>query len=223
MSPTASSPKKKKIIDRQVSRLFDGSAAFKELSPEMQRDIQSTTIEIVETLAGRGASEADFPDFVANLIEGTFRAIVDSTIEQMRAYAEMVKSATESIKEFEDKSAAPRPAHDRQQLLASMVLMGINRIVVTDGKISAKIRFTLADEPIYSRRIKACRSCPHLSHSADPGVDQPLKKSGTTAGALCSITGEMVAVAAWLGFERCPDPDPEAPSQSRWGELRAEK
>jgi hypothetical protein len=29
----------------------------------------------------------------------------------------------------------------RQQLLATMVLMGINRIVVTDGRISAKVTF----------------------------------------------------------------------------------
>ena len=32
-------------------------------------------------------------------------------------------------------------AKQRQQLMASMVLMGINRIVVTDGKISAKVMF----------------------------------------------------------------------------------
>jgi hypothetical protein len=32
-------------------------------------------------------------------------------------------------------------ARGRQQLLATLVLMGINRIVVTDGKINAKIRF----------------------------------------------------------------------------------
>jgi hypothetical protein len=32
-------------------------------------------------------------------------------------------------------------ARSRQQLLATIVLMGINRIVVTDGKINAKIKF----------------------------------------------------------------------------------
>jgi hypothetical protein len=34
-------------------------------------------------------------------------------------------------------------AMDRQQLLATMVLMGINRLVVTDGKISASCLFQL--------------------------------------------------------------------------------
>lgn len=37
--------------------------------------------------------------------------------------------------------AARRVAAARQQVLATMVLMGINRIVVTDGKISARLEF----------------------------------------------------------------------------------
>jgi isochorismate hydrolase len=36
-------------------------------------------------------------------------------------------------------AARRRMAIDRQQLLATMVMMGINRVVVTDGKISAHI------------------------------------------------------------------------------------
>jgi hypothetical protein len=40
-------------------------------------------------------------------------------------------------------AARRRMAMDRQQLLATMVLMGINRLVVTDGKISASCLFEL--------------------------------------------------------------------------------
>jgi hypothetical protein len=40
-------------------------------------------------------------------------------------------------------AARQRMAMDRQQLLATMVLMGINRLIVTDGKISASCLFTL--------------------------------------------------------------------------------
>src|SRR5262249_18944765 len=39
------------------------------------------------------------------------------------------------------QSARTQLATSRQQLLATMVLMGINRIVVTDGKIQAKIMY----------------------------------------------------------------------------------
>jgi len=36
-------------------------------------------------------------------------------------------------------AAKRRIAIDRRQLLATMVMMGINRVVVTDGKIVAKL------------------------------------------------------------------------------------
>src|SRR5437899_8027455 len=47
----------------------------------------------------------------------------------------------ESIEEKLVPSARTQLATSRQQLLATMVLMGINRIVVTDGKIQAKIMY----------------------------------------------------------------------------------
>jgi hypothetical protein len=154
--------------------------------------------------------EVGFPSFVASLIQGTFHAIVSSSIEQMRAYAELVKSVAQSLNEFRDQNVSENQAKDnlvsrypnvfqlnivegsprvqprdnfdtsgdlpnfkkdlglsdditdldeetindklipaarddlarsRQQLLSTMVLMGINRIIVTDGKINAKVQF----------------------------------------------------------------------------------
>ena len=38
-------------------------------------------------------------------------------------------------------AARTQLATSRQQLLATMVMLGINRIVVTDGKISAKVMY----------------------------------------------------------------------------------
>ncbi len=161
------------------------------------------------TQAARMVKEINFPQFVASLIDGTFKAIVTSSIEQMKAYAEMVKSVSASINDFKDKNTTdaeaqqslvsrypqlmqmqivdghqkvmPRDdafgedmpdfgkdlglsenitsldeetitqklvpaarddlARGRQQLLATTILMGINRIIVTDGKINARIRF----------------------------------------------------------------------------------
>lgn len=161
------------------------------------------------TQAARMVDEIDFPKFVASLVEGTFHAIVQSSIEQMKAYAEMVRSVSTSLNEFKDQNTTENQARDhlvqkyprhfqiqiinneprvtqregsedlplpdfmkelglpnelselddelieeqlvpaarddlargRQQLLATTILMGINRIIVTDGKINAKIRF----------------------------------------------------------------------------------
>lgn len=90
----------------------------------------------------------DFPQFVAALIAGVFQAIVNASIQQMHAYAELVASAVKVVDAFletedcdedgdekkQQAAAAARPlARQRQQQLATMVLMGINRIVVTDG------------------------------------------------------------------------------------------
>jgi hypothetical protein len=155
-------------------------------------------------------SAIDFPSFVSSLIQGTFQAIVDASIQQMEAYAELLKNAALTVDQFmkdnvtdgtardylcdrfggvferdtnsneprlKVKSGAggtdgelpsffqgiglPSPdsldddsvedkvvpatrrmlAEQRQQTLATMVLMGINRIVVSDGEISAKLQF----------------------------------------------------------------------------------
>lgn len=153
----------------------------------------------------------DFPKFVAGLIDGVFSAIVDSSIKQMEAYAELVKNVSKSVDQYMkdnvsenqsrdylanrypdhieldlngeqpkvktkqgyDENSMPdffsdlglgmpmenfdddtveeqlvpaarkRMAMDRQQLLATMVLMGINRLVVTNGFIKSKVIFKL--------------------------------------------------------------------------------
>jgi hypothetical protein len=148
---------------------------------------------------------------VADLIHGTFDAIVTSSIRQMEAYGDLLKNVTKSVGEYmrdnvtqnnardylaqqypdylevdtvgQQPSLKPkdsagdlplpdfakelgisapvesldeetveqtlvpaarqRMALDRQHLLATMVLMGINRLVVTDGNIEAKVLFQL--------------------------------------------------------------------------------
>ncbi|WP_419815797.1 hypothetical protein [Glacieibacterium sp.] len=46
-------------------------------------------------------------------------------------------------------------AKQRQQLMASMVLMGINRIVITDGRISAKIMYDFTSKDSLSKKRSA--------------------------------------------------------------------
>ena len=151
----------------------------------------------------------DFPSFVAGLIQGTFHAIVDASIQQMEAYAELLKNVAMNVDKFMTDNISEQSARDhladryddvfardtssgepklvvkkngsgpselpsfltdlgfqstddldddaisnrvvpaarrdmaqmRQQTLATMVLMGINRIVVDDGEINAKLQF----------------------------------------------------------------------------------
>jgi hypothetical protein len=148
----------------------------------------------------------DFPSFVASLIQGTFQAIVDSSVQQMEAYAELLKNVAGTVDRFMSDNVTDGMAKDyladqysgvlgrdtrdgkpklvvrqsggelpsffkdlglatpadltddtindvvvpatrrqmaerRQQTLATMVLMGINRVVVKDGEINAKLVF----------------------------------------------------------------------------------
>ena len=161
------------LVRSQVKALLARSPAFGSLPPDVRREIAHDTVKIANYLAGsptrRGADkpvgEIEFPGFVSSLIKGVFDAIVDASIKQMEAYAELVAGVTKALNEFSNANISDNQArnhlHDRlpyffsrsrgktkrlpvrlatnrQKLLATMMLMGINRVVVTDGKISAK-------------------------------------------------------------------------------------
>lgn len=182
-------------------------------------------------VAGMLLNEVKFPQFVAGLIEGVFSSIVKSSIEQMRAYQEMIAAVAQSLHQFMDDNVSANQGRDsmvdqfpdlfeigtdewgdsgeprlrlrdgvdeqealqrvnnklefengalksldlsddnvekalvensriqlarqRQQLMASLVLMGINRIVVTDGRISAKIIYDVRAQDRLSKRRSA--------------------------------------------------------------------
>jgi hypothetical protein len=174
---------------------------------------------------GALVQKVDFPHFVGGLIQNVFQAIVDSSLQQMKAYGELVANVAKTVDDFakdnisenngrdwlagkfpdvfdvnvsadstaqaegSDAAALPKAtlatkgenpeddlkkvsnevglakpvtdisdpdeeerlvmgarlqmARGRQQLLASMVMLGINRIVVTDGLIHAKVIFDM--------------------------------------------------------------------------------
>jgi hypothetical protein len=185
---------------------------------------------------GELVKKVDFPNFVSGLIQNVFRAIVDSSIQQMHAYGELLANVAKTVDQFAqdnltennardwlaqkypgklgidtsemssgfaagDTTAAVTPklvtkgedaeadlktistdlgldkpitdisdpdqeqnlvikarlqmARQRQQLLASMVVLGINRIVVTDGLIHAKVVFDLQASDVAQRGAKA--------------------------------------------------------------------
>ena len=152
----------------------------------------------------------EFPTFVADLIKGTYNAIIDASIKQMEAYASLVANVAKTVDQFmsdnitdnqardyltsqypshfkidasdgspkvvakegaEDKqkpnfqgdldlsedvdvsddaaegtlvpAARRKMARSRQQMLSTMVMMGVNRIVVTNGRIRATMGFRI--------------------------------------------------------------------------------
>lgn len=49
---------------------------------------------------GTGGTASDFPTFVADLVQGVFQSIVGSSIQQMEAFGDLVKSVAESLNDF---------------------------------------------------------------------------------------------------------------------------
>jgi len=188
------------------------------------KDFEAGAIKQGVQQFGELVKKVDFPMFVSGLIQNVFQAIVDSSIQQMRAYGELLANVAKTVDQFAQDNltennardwltqkyptklgidvsqtdsgfslgdtpavAAPKlitkgddaetdlksisadlgldkpitdvsdpdqeqalvlnarlqMARQRQQLLSSMVVLGINRIVVTDGLIHAKVVFDL--------------------------------------------------------------------------------
>jgi hypothetical protein len=181
------------------------AAPADEFSPRAANNVARITGETLNAIA--------FPTFVADLIKGTFNAIVDASIQQMEAFGQLLANVAKTVDQFmsdnitdnqaRDYLAAQYPGHfrieieenaarlkvrdgaddlpapnfktdlgitedvsldedaaeealvpaarrklasSRHELLSTMVLMGINRIVVTSGRIRATMGFRIATE-----------------------------------------------------------------------------
>ena len=173
-----------------------------EFNPRAASQVARVTRQTLNAIA--------FPTFVADLIKGTFNAVVDATIQQMEAYAALLANVAKTVDQFmadnitdnqaRDYLANSFPGHfrvdtsgevprmgiregagdrakpdfrrtlnlpedvdvdedtaeevlvpaarrqlaqNRHQVLATMVLMGMNRIVITSGKIRAQMGFRI--------------------------------------------------------------------------------
>jgi hypothetical protein len=171
-----------------------------EFAPRAAGNVATITRDTLNAVA--------FPTFVADLIKGTFQAIVNASIQQMEAYGQLLSNVAKTVDQFmadniSDNNARdylagtypghfkvetsgegakvvvrdgaddlPKPdfktqfglnsdvdldddevektlvpaarrsmARNRHSMLSTMVLMGINRIVVTSGRIRATMGF----------------------------------------------------------------------------------
>ena len=92
------------LVKNLHDRLDAVTASAPGISAEIDKVMESYIDMLVSIETGRkpGAfvEDIDFPDFVSDLIRGTFEAVVDATIQQMEAYAELLDNVTGSIDEF---------------------------------------------------------------------------------------------------------------------------
>ncbi|MGQ0564370.1 MAG: hypothetical protein ACT4OK_04785 [Gemmobacter sp.] len=196
-----------------------------------------------------------FPTFVADLIKGTFQAIVDASIQQMEAYGTLLANVAKTVDQFmadnitdnnardwlagayprqvrldtssgqpvlrkaEGADDAPAPdyqtdlnvgsdfsleddsieetlvpaarrkiAQSRQQTLATMVLMGMNRIVVTRGRIKAAMGFRIDTTDRASTEFASNFETKHESSASYGWFLSPVKASVKNSVAYVSST-----------------------------------
>jgi hypothetical protein len=174
--------------------------------------------------------KVDFAKFVGGLVHNVFQAVVDASIQQMRAYGELLAATAKTVDQFasdhitdsqardyvasrypssvevdtsgeggarlKPKDNAPdvdvgaafgaegadfsdpdseqkvvdaakiQLAQQRQQLLSTMVLLGINRIVVTNGRINAKVLFDMRASDRATAQNKAQMHDEQKSHAS---------------------------------------------------------
>lgn len=82
----------------------------------------------------------------------------------------------------------------------------------------ARAGFAVVDEPTYLRRLEACLACPALAGPPDTLLYR-VAGAQVAERRICRHCGCMIAQKARLLSERCPEPHPVRPGQSRWGEL----
>src|SRR4051794_37482946 len=161
-SPVKEAPRPLEEVREHVREILSASPAFRALPAKRQAHLAGDMVRAADAAAHAIAKSSrpsstvqpvDFPSFVSELIQGTFKAIVDATVEQMEAYTQLLESVAKSVDEFmhdltcDDEKTRRRLAHDRQQTLSTMVLMGINRIVVTEGRITAGVTYDFKRSP----------------------------------------------------------------------------
>jgi hypothetical protein len=104
-----------------VRELLERSPAFQALAAEKRHALASNMVTVAAHLAdpadladqANGLLQAvDFPSFVAGLINGTFQAIVDASMKQMEAYAELLKTVADSVDAFAKNSVSGDQARD---------------------------------------------------------------------------------------------------------------
>ena len=133
-------------VRRQVREQLERAPAYAKLEADEQRRLEEGLVSATSLAASDLVAIVDFPAFVAGLLGGVFEAIVNASVEQMEAYTRLLEGATSAADEFVEDVASRRLARQRQQLLATMALMGISRVKVGRRGVRARAVFGGTDE-----------------------------------------------------------------------------
>ncbi|WP_140628255.1 hypothetical protein [Methylibium rhizosphaerae] len=206
-----------------------------------------------------------FPTFVADLIKGTFQAIVNASIQQMEAYGALLANVSKTVDQFmadnisdnnardwlvnaypshfkvetggdrprvavrDGAGSAGKPdlrgtlgldedvdlsdeaaeeklvpaarrylAKSRHQMLSTMMLMGINRIVITSGRIYARMGFQINAQDLAQAESASQFDVKHQNK---------LSFGGGIAGFLGGPSGEQTTSVAYVSSKKANSSD----------------
>lgn len=117
LSLAQSDPYDANVLAQPMAGRFGGyspteSDASAEESPtEAPKPVLRASNEL-PTATGAMMEELGFSDFVASLVHGTFDAIVDSSIRQMEAFAELVSSLSQTVEDFSNSNVSNNQVRD---------------------------------------------------------------------------------------------------------------
>ncbi len=129
------------IATDALGRLVKDAPALKDMEVAAQLELRRSALKVMGYLTRRSTSaarlqprgqsrtleEIDLRSFVVALVRGTFDAVVNASIQQMEAHAELLKEVAQTVDRF-TQEADDRYLSRRQQFVAREVLTGIYRI-----------------------------------------------------------------------------------------------
>ena len=102
-------PQERALVRDEVRHLLSRAPAYRALETEERRELGASLETAAEALVGEEleslgksgrANTIDLPAFIGELIGGTFQAVVDASIQQMRAYGELLGQVASSPEDF---------------------------------------------------------------------------------------------------------------------------
>jgi hypothetical protein len=134
------------VFNALVSASIRQMEAYAELVAGVAASVDAFMSDAISDQAARDTLAAEFPELFCRTKRAkaalAWRADL-APAARLRLQAALGSRTLGTDLRVVVAAARRRLARNRQQTLAIVVLMGINRIVVTDGKITARIRFDL--------------------------------------------------------------------------------
>ncbi len=186
------------VFDAIVHTSITQMEEFSKMVASVAKSLEEFMKDNVSENAGRDHVKQKFPDMFEigvdemsdnpqpklklreGVDEGEARAKVNSSMSFENGELKSLDLSDENVERALVVGARMQLAKQRQQMMASTVLLGINRIVVTSGKISAKVMFKF--QAAENRKLERSAQAMDMARDQNGNVQTTYAGSGTYDG-----------------------------------------